>query len=107
MEEIEVIDLCSISRCGNDPIPEGEESAMQESQDRSKHDETDRKLEEFMTVRDNPTTKKDNVESAMMCWEPIENLAEEEPRDGQEEKATCSLKQQKNKNMKKNMSDLH
>ena len=87
MEEIEVIDLCSISRCENDPIPEGEESAIQESQDRSKHDETDRKLEEFTTVRDNPTTKKGNVESAMMCWEPIENLEEEEPRDGQEEKA--------------------
>ena len=87
MEEIEVIDLCSVSRCENDPIPEGEESAMQESQDRSKHDETDRKLAEFTTVRDDPTTKKDNVESAMMCWEPIENLEEEEPRDGQEEKA--------------------
>ena len=42
---------------------------------------------EFTTVRDNPTTKKGNVESAMMCWEPIENLEEEEPRDGQEEKA--------------------
>ena len=87
MEEIEVIDLCSVSRCENDPIPEGEESAMQESQDRSKHDETDRKLEEFTTLRDNPTTKKGNVESAMMCWEPIENLEEEESHDEQEEKA--------------------
>ena len=87
MEEIEVIDLCSVSRCENDPIPEGEESAMQESQDRSKHDETDRKLDEFTTVRDDPTTKMDNVESAMMCWEPIENLEEEEPRDEQEKKA--------------------
>ena len=87
MEEIEVIDLCSVSRCENDPIPEGEESAIQESQDRSKHDETDRKLEEFTTVRDNPTTKKGNVESAMMCWEPIENLEEEESHDEQEEKA--------------------
>ena len=87
MEEIEVIDLCSVSRCENDPIPEGEESAIQENQDRSKHDETDRKLEEFTTVRDNPTTKKGNVESAMMCWEPIENLEEEESHDEQEEKA--------------------
>ena len=87
MEEIEVIDLCSVSRCENNSIPEGKEIEMQESQDRSKHDETDRKLDEFTTVRDDPTTKKDNVESAMMCWEPIENLEEEEPRDGQEEKA--------------------
>ena len=56
MEEIEVIDLCSVSRCENDPIPEGEESAMQESQDRSKHDKTDRKLVGFTTVMDDPTT---------------------------------------------------
>ena len=81
MEGIEVIDLCSVSRCKNDSIPEGKESAMQESQDRSKHDETDRKIDEFKTVRDDPTIKKDNVESAMMCWEPAENLEEEEPRD--------------------------
>ena len=81
MEGIEVIDLCSVSRCENDSIPEGKESAMQESQDRSKHDETDRKVDEFKTVRDDPTIKKNNVESAMMCWEPAENLEEEEPRD--------------------------
>ena len=87
IEEIEVIDLCSVSRCENNSIPEGKESEVQESQDSSKHDEKDRKLDEFTTVRDDPTTKKDNAESAMMCWEPIENLEEEEPRDGQEEKA--------------------
>ena len=87
MEEIEVIDLCSVSRRENDSIPEGKESTMQESQDRSKHDETDRKLDEFTTVRDDPTTKQDNVESAMMCWEPTENLEEEEPRDEQGKKA--------------------
>ena len=81
MEGIEVIDLCSVSRCENDSIPEGKESAMQERQDRSKHDETEKKIDEFTTVRDDPMIKKDNVESAMMCWEPTENLEEEEPRD--------------------------
>ena len=86
MEEIEVIDLCSVSRCENDSIPE-EKSAMQEYQDRSKHEEMDRKLDEFMTERDDPTIKKYNVESAMMCWEPTENLEEEEPRDEQEKVA--------------------
>ena len=87
MEGIEVIDLCSVSRCENDPIPEGKESAMQESQDRSKHDETDRKIDKSTTVRDDPTIKKDNVKSAMMCWEPTENLEEEEPRNEQEKVA--------------------
>ena len=38
MEGIEVINLCSVSRCENDSIPEGKESAMQESQDRSQHE---------------------------------------------------------------------
>ena len=87
MEEIEVIDLCSVSRCENDSIPEVKESAMQESQDRSKHNEMDRKLDEFTTERDDPTIKKYNVESAMMCWEPTEILEEEEPRDEQEKVA--------------------
>ena len=87
MEGIEVIDLCSVSRCENDSIPEGKESAMQESQDRSKHDETDRKLDEFKTVSDDPTIKKNNIESAMMCWEPAENLEEEDPRDEPEKVA--------------------
>ena len=40
MDGIEVIDLCSVSQCRNDTISEGKESAMQESQDKSKHDET-------------------------------------------------------------------
>ena len=92
MEGIEVIDLCSVTRCKNDSIPEGKESTMQESQDRSKHKETDRKVDKFMTVRDNPTIKKDNVESAMMCWEPAEYLEEEESRDEPEKVANKLVK---------------
>ena len=78
MDGIEVIDLCSVSQCGNDTISEGKESAMQESQDKSKHDETNKKVAELKTVRDESTTKKDNVESVMMCWESTESLVEKE-----------------------------
>ena len=78
MDGIEVIDLCSGSQCGNDTISEGKESAMQESQDRSKHDETNKKVAELKSVRDKSTTKKDNIESVMMCWESTESLAEKE-----------------------------
>ena len=78
MDGIEVIDLCSVSRCRNDMISEGKESAMQESQDKSKHNETNKKVDDLKTVRNEPTTKKDNVESAMMCWESTESLAEKE-----------------------------
>ena len=81
MDGVEVIDLCSVSRSGNDTISEGKESAMQESQDKSKHDETNKKVAELKTVRVKSTTKKDNVESAMMCWESTENFAEKEHRE--------------------------
>ena len=60
---------------------EGKESIKQESQDKSKHNESDKKVAELKAVRDESTTKMDNVESAMMCWEPTESFAEEEPHD--------------------------
>ena len=87
MDGIEVIDLCSVSQCGNDTISEGKESAMQESQDKWKHDETIKKVAELKTIRDESTTKKDNVESAMMCWESTESFAEKEHREEPEKMA--------------------
>ena len=78
MDGVEVIDLCSVSRCGNDKISEGKESAMQESQDKSKHDETIKKVTELKTIRDESRNKNDNVESAMMCWESTESFVEKE-----------------------------
>ena len=92
MDGIEVIDLCSVSQCKNDTISEGKESAMQESQDKSKHDETDKKVAELKTVRDEFTIKKDNVESAMMCWESTESSAEEELREEPEKVANKLIK---------------
>ena len=87
MDGIEVIDLCSVSWCGNDTISDGKESAMQESQDKSKHDETNKKVAELKTVRDESTTKKDNVETAMMCWESTESFVEKEHREEPEKMA--------------------
>ena len=87
MDGIELIDLCSVSRCRNDTISEGKESAMQESQDKSKHNETNKKVDKLKTIRDESTTKKDNVESAMMCWESTESLAEIEHREEPEKMA--------------------
>ena len=81
MDGIEVIDLCSVSRCENRGFSIGKESANQESQDKSNHDETDRKIVDLTTVKDEPATKRDIVESAVMCWESTESLAEEEPHD--------------------------
>ena len=81
MDGIEVIDLCSVSWCKNDGVSEEKESEKQESQDKSKHNELDRKVAELKTVRDKATIKKVNIESVVMCWEPTESLAEKEPYD--------------------------
>ena len=87
MDGIEMIDLCSVSWCRNDTISEGKESTMQESQDKSKHEEINKMVAKLKTVRDESTTKKDNVESAMMCWESTEGLAEKEHREEPEKMA--------------------
>ena len=87
MDGVEVIDLCSVSRCGNNTISEGKESAMKESKDKSKHDETIKKVAKLKTIRDESTTKNDNVQSAMMCWESTESLIEKEHREDPEKMA--------------------
>ena len=43
-----------------------------------KNNDTDKKVTELKTIRDESMIKKDNVESAMMCCESTESLAEEE-----------------------------
>ena len=58
MDGIEVIDLCSVSQCRNDTISEGKESSIQESQDKSKHNETNKKVAELKTVRWNLRLKR-------------------------------------------------
>ena len=107
MDRVEVIDLCSVSWCGIDPISEGKESTMQDSQDKSKHDETNKKVGELKTIRDESTTKKDNVESAMMCWESTESFVEKEHREEPEKMTDKLVEMMENNNMKKNMSSLH
>ena len=58
LDGIEVIDLCSVSRCENGAFSMGKESANQESQDKSNHDETDRKIVDITTVKDESTIKR-------------------------------------------------
>ena len=79
MDGVEVIDLCSVSQSNNDMFSEGKESAKQESQDKSKHDGMDKMAVKFKSMKSESTTKKEKVESAMMCWESTSNFSEEEP----------------------------
>ena len=92
MDGVEVINLCSVSQSKNDTFSEGKESAKQESQDKSKHDGTDKMEVELKTIRSEFTTKKEKVKSAMMCWEPISNFTEEESHEEPEKVAKKPVK---------------
>ena len=81
MDGVEVIGLCSVSQSKNEMIFEGKESTRHESQDKSKHDGTNKMEVKIKTMKSEPMTKKDIVESAMMCREPRRNLSEEKPHE--------------------------
>ena len=87
IDGVEVFDLCSVSQSKNDMFSEGKESAKQESQDKLKHDGTDKMEAELKTMRSKSTTKKEKVESAMMCWEPTGNFSKEETHEEPEKVA--------------------
>ena len=79
MDGVEIIDLCSVSQNKNEVHVEGKESTKQESQDKSKHNAADRMEDELGTKKSKSTTKTEEVEAAMMCWEAMSNFPEEEP----------------------------
>ena len=62
----------------------GKESVKQESQDKTKSDATDRMEDEIRTKKSKSMTKNEEVETAMMCWEAVNDLLEKEPRKEQE-----------------------
>ena len=76
---VEVIDLCKNKARGK-----GRESAKQESQDKMKSDATNRMEDEIRTKKSKSMTKNEEVETAMICWEAMNDLPEKEPRKEQE-----------------------
>ena len=81
MDGAEVIDLCSISHSNNKMFSEEKESARQENQDKLKHNGMNKMEVELKTMKSESMTKNKIVESAMMCWEPTNNLSEEKPHE--------------------------
>ena len=81
MDGVEVINLFSVSQSKNDTLSEGKESAKHESWDKSKHNGTDKMEAELKTMKSESTTKKDKVESAMMCWELTSDFSKEETHE--------------------------
>ena len=84
MDGVEVIDLCSVSQNKNEACGKGKESVKQESQDKMKSDTTDRMEDEIRTKKSRYMTKNGEVETAMMCWEVMNDLPKKEPHKEQE-----------------------
>ena len=74
MDGVEVIDLCSVSQMKNEVCGKGKESAKQENQHKMKSDATDRLEDKIRTQKCKSTTKKEEVETTMMCWEVMNDL---------------------------------
>ena len=92
MDGVEEIDLCGVSQSKNETFSEGKESAKQESQDKSKHHGMDKMEVKLKTMRSESMTKKEKVESAMMCWEPTSNFLKEETHEEPEKVAKKPIK---------------
>ena len=107
MHEVEFIHLCSVSQNKNEAHVKGKESTKKESQDKTKHNATDRMEDELSTKKSKSTTKNGEVKTAMMCWEATDNFPKEEPHKEPEKVEKKPIKKTKNENMKKNMSSLH
>ena len=84
MDRVDVIDLCSVSQTKNEAHGKGKERAKQESQDKMKSDATNRMEDEIRTMKSKSTTKNEEVETVMMCWEAMNDLLEKEPRKEQD-----------------------
>ena len=84
MDRVEVINLCSVSQNKNEACGKGKESAKQESQDKTKSDATIRTEDEIRTKKSRSMIKNGELKTAMMCWEVMNDLPEEEPNKEQE-----------------------
>ena len=106
MDRVEVINLCSVSQTKNDACSKGKESAKQESQAKMKTDATDRMEDENRPIKSKSTTKNEEAETTMMCWEAMNDFPKKEPRKEPENEEEKPIKRRKNQNMKNNMLGL-
>ena len=86
MDGVEVIDMCSVGQNKNKVCGKGKESTKQGSHDKTKSDATNRIEDKIRTKKSRSMTKNGEVETAMMCWEVMNDLPEEEPQEKVEKK---------------------
>ena len=106
MHGVEVIDRCSVSQTENNECGKGKESAKQESQDKMKTDAIDRMEDGNRSIKSKPMTENEEVQTAMMCWEAVNDFSNKEPCKGSKNKEEKPIGKTENQNMKKNMSSL-
>ena len=57
-------------------------------------------------IKSKPTTKNEEVETAMMCWEAVNDFPNNEPHKRQKNKKEKPVEKMENQNMMKTMSGL-
>ena len=83
---MEIIDLCSVSQSKIEAHIEG----------KSKHDAGDKMEDKLRTRKSNSMIKNEEVEAAMMCWESMNNILEEEPHKEPEKAEKKPIKKMEN-----------
>ena len=79
MDGVEVIDLCSESKTENGKQCEAKESSKQESRDKMKINTIVRKKGKNRPGEGKSTTENEENETAMMCWEALNDFQKKEP----------------------------
>ena len=92
MDRVEVIDLCSESKTKNGEQHEGKESTKQESQDKMKTNAIARMKGKNRHEEGKPTTKNEENETVMMCWEVLKGSLKKEPHEESENEGEKPVK---------------
>ena len=80
MDGVEVIDLCSESKTEIGERCKGKESPKQESRDKTKINTIIRKKGKIRPGESKSTTKNEENETAMMCWEVLNDFLKKEEK---------------------------
>ena len=95
-ENCEVIDLCSKNQTTTSELHDGEERAKQKSQDKMKSKTIARLESKNRPEKDNQTAETEENETAMMCWENLEDSPGKETYDETDDKEKKPVKKTQN-----------
>ena len=97
MDGVEVIDLCSASRTKNGERDKGKESTKQESQNTMKTNAITRMKDKYRPRKGKPVIENEENETAMMCWEALNDSLKKEPHVESENEGEKPIEKTKTK----------